>query len=123
MSSPTMSRMFGLSAAKDGTQNASAAMRVGRSFMGREGSAARVQRFMIAGEAPDSRHFVFMSASCSAFWFAIVFIALCGLRAGAPGAGLAIARTGALPATEAHQAAAADERFVYAIDSTVIAKY
>jgi hypothetical protein len=38
-------------------------------------------------------------------------------------AGAAYVRTGALPAREANQAAAADERFVYAVDNAVVAKY
>lgn len=36
---------------------------------------------------------------------------------------LAYVRIGELPAPEANQAAAADEHFVYAIDSAVVAKY
>jgi hypothetical protein len=51
-------------------------------------------------------------------------IAICMGAAVAAGADEAVIRqTSSLPAPEALQAAAADERFVYAIDSTSIAKY
>src|SRR4051812_17153600 len=52
-----------------------------------------------------------------ALLLALVFFGACVLHAET------IMKTGSMPAAEANQAAIADARFVYAIDSTVIAKY
>jgi hypothetical protein len=60
-----------------------------------------------------------MKAQWSAFFLALICAALFAEEARKP----AYLQTSVLPAPEANQAAAADERFVYAIDSVVVAQY
>src|SRR5437868_2257818 len=56
-------------------------------------------------------------------WFALVIALFCSALLGEEPRKPAYVQTGTLPAPEANQAAAADERFVYAIDSGVVAQY
>jgi hypothetical protein len=56
-------------------------------------------------------------------WFALVFALFCSALLGEEPRKAAYVQTGTLSAPEANQAAAADERFVYAIDSAVVAQY
>lgn len=55
--------------------------------------------------------------------FLVITVQAGNALAGEPGKQVRVVRTGAIQAPEAKQAAAADEGFVYAIDSAVIAKY
>jgi hypothetical protein len=60
-----------------------------------------------------------MKARWSAFFFALICAALSAEEPRKP----AYVQTSVLPAPEANQAAAADERLVYAIDNAVVAQY